>query len=327
MRAIVITKPGGPEVLQVREVEEPAPGPDELLVEVKATALNRTDLLQRLGRYASTSGVRADVLGLEMAGVVAATGARVTEFKVGDRVFGLLGGGGYAQRVAIHRGMAVRIPERLSFVQAAAVPEVFITAHDALFNWCGLQMGDRVLVHAVGSGVGSAAVQLARCAGAFSFGTAGSEEKLAKAKALGLNVGINYREEKFAEVVQRETGGQGVHAVLDVVGAPYWEGNIASLAVRGHMVLVGMLGGGAGSVNLGNLMRQRLSVHGTVLRARRLEEKIALTGQMKRHVLPLLERGDAAPVIDRVFPLEQAAEAHRYMESNANFGKIVLEVG
>ncbi len=327
MRAIVITKPGGPEVLQAREIEEPVPGPDDLLVEVKATALNRADLLQRLGRYAPTPEVRADVLGLEMAGVVAATGTRVTEFKAGDRVFGLLGGGGYAQRVVIHRGMAARMPERLSFVQAAAVPEVFITAHDALFNWCGLQMGDRVLVHAVGSGVGTAAVQLARCAGAFSLGTAGSADKLSKAKALGLNVGINYRDEKFAEVVQRETRGQGVQAILDVVGAPYWEGNIASLAVRGHMVLVGTMGGAAAQVNLAALMGKRLSVHGTVLRARGVEEKIALAGQMKRHVLPLLESGAVQPVLDRVFPLEQAAEAHRYMESNANFGKIVLEVG
>ncbi len=324
MRAAVITQPGGPEVLQVQEVEEPQPGPDEILVDVKASALNRADLLQRGGRYPGPADVRADIPGLEMAGVVAAVGGRVTGLTPGDRVFALLGGGGYAQRAVIHQAMAVSIPERLDFQQAASMPEVFFTAYDALFNWCRLSMGERALIHAAGSGVGVAAIQLAREAGAVTFGTASSAEKLRRAAELGLDVGINYRDEDFADVVRQKTGGRGVDVVLDVIGAPYWDRNIASMALKGRMVLVGTMGGGQTETNVGALMPKRLSVFGTVLRMRSLGEKIVLTEQFRRHVLPLIESGKVRPVIDRVFPLEQAAEAHRYMETNANFGKIVL---
>ncbi|MCH8190576.1 MAG: NAD(P)H-quinone oxidoreductase [Chloroflexi bacterium] len=324
MRAAVITQPGGPEVLQVQEVEEPQPGPDEILVDVKASALNRADLLQRGGRYPGPADVRADIPGLEMAGVVAAVGGRVTGLTPGDRVFALLGGGGYAQRAVIHQAMAVSIPERLDFQQAASMPEVFFTAYDALFNWCRLSMGERALIHAAGSGVGVAAIQLAREAGAVTFGTASSAEKLRRAAELGLDVGINYRDEDFADVVRQKTGGRGVDVVLDVIGAPYWDRNIASMALKGRMVLVGTMGGGQIETNVGALMPKRLSVFGTVLRMRSLGEKIVLTEQFRRHVLPLIESGKVRPVIDRVFPLEQAADAHRYMETNANFGKIVL---
>ncbi|MCH8283906.1 MAG: NAD(P)H-quinone oxidoreductase [Chloroflexi bacterium] len=324
MRAAVITQPGGPEVLQVQEVEEPQPGPDEILVDVKASALNRADLLQRGGRYPGPADVRADIPGLEMAGVVAAVGGRVTGLTPGDRVFALLGGGGYAQRAVVHQAMAVSIPERLDFQQAASMPEVFFTAYDALFNWCRLSMGERALIHAAGSGVGVAAIQLAREAGAVTFGTASSAEKLRRAAELGLDVGINYRDEDFADVVRQKTGGRGVDVVLDVIGAPYWDRNIASMALKGRMVLVGTMGGGQIETNVGALMPKRLSVFGTVLRMRSLGEKIVLTEQFRRHVLPLIESGKVRPVIDRVFPLEQAADAHRYMETNANFGKIVL---
>ena len=327
MHAAIITKPGGPEVLRVQEIDEPKPGSDDLLVEVKATALNRADLLQRGGRYSGPQGIREDVPGLEMAGVVASVGERVTDFQVGDRVFGLLGGGGYAERVVTPSAMAVRIPESLDFVQAASIPEVFFTAHDALFNHCDLQMGERVLIHAIGSGVGIAAVQLARQMGASTFGTAGSDEKLRKAAELGLDVGINYRKEDFAEVVREKTGGRGVDVILDVVGADYWERNLASLAVKGRMVLVGTLTGGKVQTDVRALMPKRLRISGTVLRGRAPEEKIEVTNQFKRHVLPLIVQGKIRPVVDRVFPLDQAAEAHRYMESNANFGKIVLAVG
>ena len=324
MRAAVITQPGGPEVLQVQEVEEPQPGPDEILVDVKASALNRADLLQRGGRYPGPADVRADIPGLEMAGVVAAVGGRVAGLTPGDRVFALLGGGGYAQRAVVHQAMAVSIPERLDFQQAASMPEVFFTAYDALFNWCRLSMGERALIHAAGSGVGVAAIQLAREAGAVTFGTASSAEKLRRAAELGLDVGINYRDEDFADVVRQKTGGRGVDVVLDVIGAPYWDRNIASMALKGRMVLVGTMGGGQIETNVGALMPKRLSVFGTVLRMRSLGEKIVLTEQFRRHVLPLIESGKVRPVIDRVFPLEQAADAHRYMETNANFGKIVL---
>jgi NADPH2:quinone reductase len=324
MLAAVITEPGGPEVFRIQEVEDPVPGPEDVLVDVRATALNRADLLQRRGRYHALPGTRQDVPGLEMAGVVAAIGERVDTVAPGDRVFGLLGGGGYAQRVVTHHRMTAHIPSNLDFVDAAAVPEVFMTAYDALFNHCNLALGESTLIHAAGSGVGSAAIQLAHQSGATTFGTAGSPEKLARAAALGLDVGINYHDEDFAQVVKERTIGQGVDVVLDVIGAPYWERNLASLGIKGRMVLVGTLGGAALEINLGVIMGKRLRIQGTVLRARPLEEKIGLTQQFRRHVLPLLADGRIRPVVDRVFPLEGVAEAHRYMESNANFGKIVL---
>ena len=327
MRAAVITEPGGPGVFRVQEVDDPVPGPDEVLVDVKATALNRADLIQREGRYPAPPGIRNDVPGLEFSGVVAETGDRVTGVASGDRVFGLLGGGGYAGRVVTHHLMAIPIPANLDFLQAAALPEVYFTAYDALFNHCELRMGETLLIHAVGSGVGTAALQLARQAGAHVFGTAGTAEKLTKAAELGLNVGINYREQDFAQVVKEETQGVGVNVILDMVGGPYWERNLASLTLRGRMVIVGTIAGDKVETSLGALMPKRLRVHGTTLRARPLEEKIALTHQFKRHVLPLIADGRIRPVIDRTFPLEKVSQAHEYMESNANFGKIILSVG
>lgn len=327
MRAAVITEPGGPEVLKVIEVEDPVPGPDDVLVDVKATALNRADTLQRQGGYPSPPGSPSDIPGLEFAGVVLEVGERVIGMAVGDRVFGLLGGGGYASRTVTHHRMAIPIPSDWDFVQAAATPEVFFTAHDALFNRSHLQMGESVLVHAAGSGVGTAAVQLAHHAGAFVYGTAGSAEKLAGASALGMDVGINYHEQDFAAVVQEHTGGVGVDVLIDFIGGPYWDQNIACMATLGRLVEVGLMGGGRVEVNLGQLMAKRLQVTGTGLRTRSIEEKLAVTAQFKRHVLPHLASGSMKPVVDRSFPLEQAAEAHRYMETNANFGKIVLTVG
>lgn len=326
MRAVVITEPGEPDVLRLSEVEDPVPGPDDVLVEVRAAALNRADLAQRRGRYPAPVGVRQEVPGLEMAGVVAAVGERVTEWRAGDRVFGLLGGGGYAERVVTHARMVMPIPERLSFTEAAAVSEVFFTAYDALFNQAHLKMGEVVLIHAVGSGVGTAALQLARCAGATTVGTARTEEKLRKAEQLGLDVGVDCSVEDYLDVVRRTTGGRGADVILDVVGAPYWERNLAAMAVLGRLVLVGTMGGAEVNTSLSALMGKRLRVFGTVLRARPIEEKIALTQQFIKHVLPLLASGQVVPVVDKVFPLEEAASAHAYMESNLNFGKIVLSV-
>ena len=324
MRAAVITEPGGPGVFRVQEVEDPVAGPDEVLVQVKASALNRADLLQRQGGYPAPPGVRSDVPGLEFAGVVIEAGERVNGIASGDRIFGLLGGGGYADRVAIHELMAIPMPPNLDFAQAAALPEVFLTAYDALFNHCELKMGESVLIHAVGSGVGTAALQLAHRAGAYVFGTAGSDGKLAKAAELGLDVGINYKEQDFAHVVREQTGGAGVNVVLDMVGGPYWERNLASLSLKGRLVLVGLMGGNKVEANLGLLMPKRLRVHGTALRTRSLEEKISVTLQFKRHVLPLIVDGRIQPIIDRTFPLDKVSEAHQYMESNTNFGKIIL---
>ncbi len=259
--------------------------------------------------------------------MVIGAGDRVTGVSEGDKVFGLLGGGGYADRVATHHLMAIPMPDSLDFVQAAAIPEVFFTAYDALFNHCDLKMGESVLIHAVGSGVGTAALQLAHHAGAYVFGTAGSAEKLAKASDLGLDVGINYHEQDFAQVIVERTKGEGVNVVLDMIGEPYWERNLASLSLKGRLVLVGLMGGAKVSTNLGLLMPKRLRVQGTTLRARPLEEKIAVTQQFKKHVLPLIEAGRIRAIVDRKFPLEKVTEAHEYMESNANFGKIVLTMG
>ena len=326
MRAAVISEPGDPDVFQIRELPDPEPGPEEILVAVHASALNRADLMQRRGGYPAPPGIRNDVPGLEMAGVVEAIGDRVTAWQVGDRVMALLGGGGYASKVTVHERQVMAVPEGLSFDEAAAIPEVYLTAFDALFQHCELLPGESVLVHAAGSGVGTAATQLASVSGCRVYGTAGSEEKLARAADLGLDVGVNYHESDFAEVIAEDTGGAGVNVILDVIGAPYWERNLASLAVRGRLVLVGTMGGGRLETNLGLLMGKRLRVHGTVLRARPLEEKAALTQTFARRHLGHFASGRLVSVVDRVYPLEEVAEAHRHMESNANFGKIVLHI-
>mgnify|MGYP001236830900 FL=1 len=326
MHAAVITEPGGPDVMQIMEIEDPVPGPEDVLVDVKASALNRADMLQRQGGYPAPAGSPSDIPGLEFAGVVLEAGERVVGMAKGDRVFGLLGGGGYASRTVTHHRMAVPMPADWDFVQAAAIPEVYLTAYDALFNQGNLQMGERLLVHAAGSGVGTAAVQLAHHAGAFVFGTAGSAEKLAGAAKLGMDVGINYHNEDFAAVVKEKTGGVGVDVLIDFIGGPYWNQNIASMAVLGRLVEVGLMGGARVEVDLGQLMGKRLQVTGTGLRGRTIEEKLSVTAQFKRHVLPHLVSGSMNPVVDRTFPLEEVANAHRYMETNANFGKIVLTI-
>jgi putative PIG3 family NAD(P)H quinone oxidoreductase len=325
MRAALITAPGGPEVFAIREIEDPRPGPEEALVAVRATALNRADLLQRRGRYPGPPGTRDDLPGLEMAGEVIEVGAFVTAVKPGDRVMALLNGGGYGSRIVVHERMLMPLPPNLTFEQGAAIPEVFLTAHDALFSQCELQPGESVILHAVGSGVGSAAVQLASASSCRTFGTAGSVEKLARAAELGLNVGINYRDEDFAAVVRERTERRGVDVILDVIGAPYWDKNIAALALRGRMVIVGTLGGNKVEVDLSTLMAKRARVHGTLLRSRPLEEKCVLTQTFARRWLPLFASERLVSVVDRVYPLADVAEAHRYMESNANFGKIVLQ--
>jgi putative PIG3 family NAD(P)H quinone oxidoreductase len=326
MKAAVITNSGAPDVLAIRDIPEPQPAPEELLVKVHATALNRADLLQRLGRYPAPKGTRDDIPGLEFAGDVMAIGAKVAAFKIGDPVMGLLQGEGYAEQIVTHERLAMPIPTNLSFVEAAAIPEVFLTAYDALFARLNLRMGERLLIHAIGSGVGIAALQLAKTTGAEVFGTTGSEEKIRMAEALGLDVGIPYRSQDFAQIVAERTGGKGVHAILDFVGASYWSKNLDCLARQGRMVLVGTLGGSKVEADLGLIMRKRLQITGTVLRARPLEEKIALTKSFEERALPLFAAGKLKPVVDSTFSLEQVGDAHAYMETNQNFGKIVLKI-
>ena len=326
MRAIVIAQPGEPEVLALHDVPDPEPGRGEVRVRVHAAGVNRADLLQRRGAYPAPPGWPQDVPGLEYAGTVDRLGDGVTEWEVGARVMGIVGGGGYAEYVVVHEREAIPVPEALTLEQAAAIPEAFITAHDALFTQVGLPMGERLLIHAVGSGVGTAALQMAKAAGATVFGTSRTATKLERAAELGLDVGIDTSRDDFAGVVTERTGGAGADVILDLVGGPYTEGNLRSLARRGRMIVVGLTAGRRAEVDLGALLGKRLHVWGTSLRARPLEEKINVAQRFRAHVLPLLESGRVRAVVDGVYPLETAAEAHRLMERNANFGKLVLRI-
>lgn len=323
MRAVVITEPGDPDVLAVREVPRPVPGSEELLVRVHASGVNRADLLQRRGRYPAPPGWPDDIPGLEFAGVVEEAGQACRSFGVGDRVMGVIGGGGYAEYVAVHERTAVRVPDLLSWEAAGAVPEVFMTAFDALFLQMGLAAGETLLIHAVGSGVGTAALQLARSAGVRTIGTSRTPEKLERATALGMDVGVAGDEEWPARVAEA-TSGRGVDVVLDLVGAPYIAGNLQALATRGRWIVVGVSGGTKGDMDLRFLMGKRASVTGTVLRARPLEEKIVLARAFEARVCPQIDDGTVEPVVDRVFTPDAAGEAHGRMEANRNFGKIVI---
>ncbi len=326
MKAIVITQPGEPEVLQMQEVPEPEPSAHELLVRVQATALNRADLLQRLGQYPAPTGTRDDIPGLEFAGEIEQIGDKVTTHKPGDRVMGLLPGEGYAEKVVSHERLAIPIPQNLSFEEAAAIPEVFLTAFDALFLQLRLQAGETCLIHTIGGGVGLAALQLAKQAGATVFGTSSSDDKISRAHRMGLDFGINHQAHDFERAILAETDDRGVNAILDTVGAPFWQPNLNCLAVKGRLILVGMLGGAKTEIALSDILTRRIRVIGTVLRPRPQEEKAYLVQRFIERCLPLLACGKIKPVVDRTFALAEAAEAHTYMQANKNFGKIVLTV-
>lgn len=322
MKAILYDEPGGAYVLYYGETPDPVPQAGELLVRVHATAVNRADLLQRAGGYNPPPGA-SPILGLELAGEVVTPNG---EFQAGDRVMAVVTGGSYAELAAVPVGMAIRIPEAFSYEQAAAIPEAFLTAQLNLFTLGRLKAGETVLIHAGASGVGTAAIQLARAAGARVFTTAGSPEKIERCIELGANAGINYKTESFAERVRDLTEGRGVDVILDFVGAPYWNDNLSALAIGGRLMLIGFLGGAAGQLNLGAVMQKSLTISSTTLRRTPLDQKIALTRDFVAFGLPKLANGEIIPVIDRVFPLDQAGDAHRYMASNANIGKIVLTV-
>lgn len=325
MQAITVERPGGPDVLKLGSVPDPIPSPEQVLVRVRATALNRADTLQRQGQYPPPPG-ESDVLGLELAGEVEAVGSAVTTIAVGERVFGLVGGGGYAEKAVIDARMAMPIPEGWSFAQAAAVPEVYFTAQETIFTLAGLQRDETILIHAGASGVGTAGIQMARETGATVLVTAGSAEKIQRCVELGATAGCNYKEQDFAEWVQHTTNGKGVDVIEDFIGAAYWDKNLKSLTLGGRLVLVGVMGGVKVETNLGLILRKRLQVFGSVLRARTLADKIDITRRFQANWLPLLSAGRVRPIIDCRFPLERAAEAHQYMEDNKNFGKIILEV-
>jgi len=314
----------GPVGLRVEEVPAPIPGPDEILVRVKATALNRADLLQTMGLYPAPAGVPADIPGLEYAGEVAAVGARVSRWKTGDRVMGLVAGGAWAEQLVTHEREALAIPPGLSFSDAAAIPEAFTTSWDALVLQGGMGVGSKVLIHAVASGVGTAALQLCRAFGALAIGTGRNAAKLERAKALGLPHAVLVgKDAQFADAVKQHAPG-GVDVVLDLVGGDWVPQSLDALAPRGTLMLVGLVAGASADVPLRTVLGKRLRVQGTTLRARPLEEKIAVAREFERRVLPLFTSGALRPVIDAVLPMTELEPALARLASNDTFGKLVL---
>ena len=327
MRSVVITQAGGPEYLAIGDTTAPEPGPGEVLVRVRATALNRADILQREGRYPPPPGA-SDIPGLEFAGDVVDVGSGATRWSMGARVFGIVSGGAHAEYVVANQDAIAGIPDHIGWNEAAAIPEAFITAHDAMIVQAELAAGETVLIHAVASGVGLAAVQLARAWGAIPFGTSRTAEKLLAARELGLEDGIaiNRDFDPLAAKVETWTAGRGIDVTLDLVGGPYLAASAKVAALRGRIMIIGSLAGATGEFPLGIVLRKRLQLRGTVLRSRPLAEKIDATARFEREVVPLIATGKVRPVIDSVFRLEQIADAHRRMESNESIGKVVIRV-
>jgi NADPH2:quinone reductase len=329
MRAVRIVSHEGAGSLEVCEVARPHAHADRVRVRVRAAGLNRADLLQKRGRYPAPAGAAADIPGLEFAGEVEQAGDDVRTLKAGQRVFGVTAGGAQAEYVVVPESHLALIPDSLDFAEAAAVPEVFITAHDALFTQARFQSGERVLVHAVGSGVGTAAVQLARAAGAGAvYGTARTGDKVERAREFGMDEGVVVNDDPgaFAEAVRVWTRGAGVNVVLDLVGASYLDANLDALGYKGRMILIGTLGGSTAPLDFGRVMRKRLRVAGTMLRGRSPEEKAAATRRFAARVVPLLADGRLRPVMDRTFALEDVSAAYERLESNETFGKVVVEI-
>jgi putative PIG3 family NAD(P)H quinone oxidoreductase len=307
------------------EAAEPVCGPDEVLVDVRAAAVNRADLWQARGHYPPPFGA-SEILGLEMAGVVREVGAAVQTFGSGDRVCALLPGGGYAERVAVPAGMLLRLPANWSFAQGAAVPEVWYTAYINLFDEGALKPGETALIHAGASGVGTAAIQLAVDAGARAFATAGSAEKVARCRELGAELAVNYKEADFVAEIMAATDGAGVDVILDPVGGGYLARNIALLKPFGRLVNIANLGGSRGELDMGRVLGRRLRLIGSTLRGRPVAEKIAITRRFEEQVWPKLADGRLRPIIDRVFPIDEAQAAHAYVLENRNIGKVILEI-
>jgi putative PIG3 family NAD(P)H quinone oxidoreductase len=325
MKAIVVETPGDPEVMHLAEVPDPTPGPGEVLVRARATAVNRADTLQRRGFYPPPPSV-SEIIGMEVAGEVAALGEGVEGWRPGDRVMALLAGGGYAELVAVPATQLMPIPAGLSWTDAAAIPEVFLTAHDNLFTRGRLVAGESVLIHGGAGGVGTAAIQLAQRAGARVLVTAGSAHKLERCRELGADAGINHREEDFPARVRELTDGRGADLILDVMGASYLARNLDALAPGGRLVVIGLQGGATAEIDLNQMLRRRLSVIATTLRGRPLEQKAEIVRRFVEEALPGFDDGALRPVVDRVLPLAEAAAAHRAMEAGENVGKIVLAV-
>ncbi|HET8583326.1 MAG TPA: NAD(P)H-quinone oxidoreductase [Jatrophihabitans sp.] len=325
MRAVVVTEPGGPEVLQVREVPDPVAKPDEVIIDVAAAGINRADLLQRQGNYPPPPGA-PPYLGMECSGTISAVGDEVAGWSVGDQVCALLAGGGYAERVAAPVGQLMHVPDGVSLVDAAALPETTCTVWSMVFGGHAgrLQPGERLLVHGGTSGIGTTAIQIARARGATVFSTAGTPRKVQFCRELGAEVAINYRDEIFDERVLEVTGGHGVDVVLDNMGASYLPRNLAALATGGRLIVLGLQGGTKGELNLGMLLAKRATVHAAGLRGRPPAQKAEVVAETQAHVWPMIEAGTVRPIIDRVLTLDDAAEAHRLVESSEHIGKVLL---
>ncbi|MEJ2099427.1 MAG: NAD(P)H-quinone oxidoreductase [Desulfobacterales bacterium] len=325
MKAIIVKTDRKKPVLVWQAVSDISFGPAEVLVEVRATAVNRADLLQAQGHYPPPAGV-SEILGLEMSGVVVAVGAEVGNRHIGDRVLALLPGGGYAEQVAVHHELLMELPRSWSWAQGAAVPEVWLTAFLNLFLEGELQTGQTVLIHAGGSGVGTAGIQMAREAGATVFTTAGSEPKLANCLELGADLAINYKNQDFSQAILAATAGQGVDLILDPVGGSYLRQNLAILKENGRLVNIGLLGGRTAEIDLGWVLGKSLRIIGSRLRSRPLKDKISLIRKFKAQFWSLLKAGKMQPVIDRIFPITEAQAAHEYVRQNRNIGKVILEI-
>ena len=325
MKAITFETFGGPEVLELTDVAEPQVRPGDLLVRVHAAGVNRADLTQRRGGYGRPDFGDSPVIGLEIAGEVIEIGSEVSGYRVGDRVMGIVGGGAYAELARIDHRMAMPIPAQLDYVHAVAIPEVFVTAHEAMLHLGRLQMGDSVLIHAAAGGVGSAAVQLARASGARVFATADGGKR-ARVEQLGADRVIDYKQEDFAEVIARETEGRGVNVIVDFIGEPWFASNLRSLANGGRLVQVGILGGGGEvKLQLQDILYRHLQIMGTVMKSRSQREKHAMVRRFREHWLERFDEGGRLlPVVDSSYPLARAADAHRRMESAENVGKIIL---
>lgn len=323
MHAVVITEPGGPEVLRWSEVPDPVCGPGEVVVDVVASAVNQADLLQRMGKYPVPDGAPAWP-GLECSGTVAGVGADVTGWQTGDQVCALLSGGGYAERVAVPAGQLLPIPAGVDLVTAAALPEVMCTVWSNLVMTAGLRSGEVLLVHGGASGIGTAAIQVGRALGARVAVTAGSAAKLERCAELGASILVNYRTEDFVEVVTTATGGHGADVVLDIMGGPYLARNLGVLAMDGRITIIGTMGGRRADVDLAAVMGKRARITGSMLRRRTLAGKAAVVAEVGEHVWPLIESGAVRPVVDRVLPMTDAAEAHRVVADGEHVGKVLI---
>jgi NADPH:quinone reductase len=321
--AVEIRSPGGPEVLVPVERPTPVPAPGDVLIKVAAAGVNRPDIFQRLGRYAPPPGA-SDIPGLEVAGTIDQLGPGVTEWRVGDAVCALVAGGGYAEYCTAPVPQCLPPPRGLDLIAAAAIPETFFTVWTNVFERGRLQAGESLLVHGGSSGIGTTAIQLARARGARVFATAGSAEKCAACERLGAERAINYRETDFVGVVRERTGGKGVDVVLDMVGGEYFARNLDALGVEGRLVEIATLHGVKAELNIQTIMQRRLTITGSTLRPRPVAEKGAIAAALQQHVWPLLESGAVKPIVHATFPLRDAAEAHRMMESGAHIGKLVL---